>query len=122
MPRASGAVRDCRPAASAWSRMRRTALFSSDMTLPYGHSKSVTNAHRWLKIRARRLDHFAGPQGCNLLGTQSELGQHFLGVLTQQRGALHFGEAVAQLDRIAHGQIFAALGMVHFHNGAGGPQ
>ena len=47
------------------------------------------------------------------------LAQDFLGVLAEQRRALHLARRVRQLDRIADGQILAARRMIDLDHGAG---
>src|SRR5216683_2220334 len=55
-------------------------------------------------------------------GVIAKLGEDFLGVLAEQRRALHVGGAVGHLDRIADRQVLAARRMIDFDDGAGLPQ
>src|ERR1700761_1331713 len=66
-------------------------------------------------------DHFAALQRGDVPVPVAELGQHLLRVLAQQRRALHLGDAVTQLDRIADSQVFTPRRVIYFHNGARRP-
>src|SRR2546423_11172087 len=103
MPFASGAVSALRPAALAWSRILRTALLSCAILSPVSNN-------------------LFGSQRPDFGVAQAELGEHLLRVLTEERGAPDLGEAVGHLDRVAHRQVLAALGMIDLDDGAGGAQ
>src|SRR5262245_28339550 len=64
--------------------------------------------------RARGLD-----LGDLVVAVAELLAQDFLGVLAKERRALHLGDRVRHLHRIAHGQILAARGMIDLDHGAG---
>src|SRR3546814_15381137 len=57
-----------------------------------------------------------------LLAVAEDIAQDLLGVLAEQRRALHVGRRVRQLDRVADGQVLAALRMVDLDDGAGRAQ
>ena len=67
---------------------------------------------------------FAGRAGCLDLGDLARrelqhLGQDLVGVLAQQRRALHLGDAVGELDRVADRQVLAARRVIDLDDGAG---
>src|SRR5262245_58400257 len=64
--------------------------------------------------RARGLD-----LGEFLRRIAEHLGQDFLGVLAEQRRALHFGDRVRQLDWVSDGQVLAAGRMIDLNDRAG---
>src|SRR5262245_45983181 len=64
--------------------------------------------------RARGLD-----LGDLVVAVAELLAQDFLGVLAKERRALHLGDRVRHLHRVAHGQILAARGMIDLDHGAG---
>src|ERR1700722_15974769 len=116
MPLASGAVRALRPAAFASSSTLRTRVLSNCLISP---SKLVYIGCVPSPARSL-LDDFFRPQLIDLRATQPELGQDLIGVLPEQRRALHLGGAVGHLDRVADRQVFTARRVVHLDDGAAG--
>src|SRR6266540_2596796 len=53
-----------------------------------------------------------------LVGEAEHLSQDLVGVLAEQRRAVHLADAVRELDRVADAQIFAARGMIDLDHGA----
>src|SRR6185369_13953658 len=112
----SGAVREFRPAALTASRICLTLVFIFCSAKNRGENVAPVGAPDL------DLNNLRGFQLRDLAFGVAELRQYFLGVLAQQRRALDFGGAVGHLDRVAHGEVLAARGMVDFDHGAGGTQ
>src|SRR5579885_1150482 len=58
----------------------------------------------------------------DLFGGVTKLGQHFVGVLAEQRRAGDFGREGGKFDRTADRQVLAALFLIDFNDGAAGAQ
>src|SRR3984957_1748206 len=67
-------------------------------------------------------DHLLSSKSADVLRRVTQLRQHLIGVLTQQRGSRHVSRAVAHLDRITHREVPAPGRMVNLYDGTAGPQ
>src|SRR5712692_3599841 len=70
----------------------------------------------------RRSDDFSTAQFGDLLLAVTQLRQHFVGVLAQQRGSGNLRREAGELDRAADRKVAAALLLLHLDHGAAGAQ
>src|SRR5688572_4085215 len=118
----SGAVSDVRPSAFALSRTCRTAdlLCAIVTSSRKGSNARGSNARRLRPVPAS--DDLLGPQRGDVARAVAQFLQHLVGVLAQERRALHLGRAVRHLDRVAHRQVLASRGVVDLDDGSRRPK